>query len=278
MTTRNKILLSSSIILALLVIASVVLWEMSSTNQTEGNSMPVGFVAGIILVSVLSVFVVYFTKIKKRKYEKLLNGSYFEQYEIIKDAVLHSQLSSFHKRDVNEDVLELLLSAQESGKPVDSVIGDTDFFAQEIIRSFAKPSHLAILSLYDSLIAFILMVVGASLVMWLEEIQNSFFTTKLDISMVFFFLVVVFLIIPVTKGQAGTRSPWVFMLPVAGGVLFVLVAEVLRAFFYDVNGVRIFLDGTVRMVPGVGILMIYLLSIPLFLLLKQISRKKMLLG
>ena len=68
------------------------------------------------------------------------------------------------------------------------------------------------------------------------------------------------------------------MIPVAGGLLFILLAEFLRAFFYDLNGVRLFLDGSVRMVPNVVILMIYLLSVPMFLMLKQISRKKMLRG
>ncbi|PKO05517.1 MAG: hypothetical protein CVU41_12890 [Chloroflexi bacterium HGW-Chloroflexi-3] len=37
------------------------------------------------------------------------------------------------------------------------------------------------------------------------------------------------------------------MIPVAGGVLFVLLAELLRAFFYDVNLVRQFPDGSVQM-------------------------------
>jgi hypothetical protein len=69
-----------------------------------------------------------------------------------------------------------------------------------------------------------------------------------------------------------------YMIPVAAGVIFILLAEFLRAFFYDVNVVRQFLDGSVQMVPNVVILMIYLLSVPLFLFLKQISRKRMLGG
>jgi DNA-binding ferritin-like protein (Dps family) len=276
MTNRNKVLLVSSIILALLVIASVVVWEM--TGQSSGERIPVVLLATIILISVLSVFVVYFSKIQKKKYEKLLNQEYYEQYEIIKDAVTNSQLSVATKKDITEDVLELLLSAQESGKSVDSVVGNSQIFSNEIISSFAKPFRLAMLSLFDSFIAFILMILGASFVLWLEQTQQSFFATRLDISMVMLFLLVTFLLIPVTKAQTGTRNPWMYMIPVAGGLLFILLAEFLRAFFYDVNGVRLFLDGSVRMVPNVVILMIYLLSLPLFLILKQISRKRMIGG
>ena len=276
MTTRNKALLVSSTVLALLVIASVVVWEF--TGRSNGEKIPVVLLATIIVISILSVFVVYFSKIQKKKYEKLLNRDYYEQYEMIKDAVMNSQLSAVTKKDIIEDILELLLSAQESGKSVGSVVGDPQIFTNEIIRSFAKPIRLAMLSLFDGIIAFILMILGASFVLWLEQTQQSFFATRLDISMVILFLLVTFLLIPVTKAQTGTRNPWMYMIPVAGGVLFVLLAELLRAFFYDVNGVRQILDGSVQMVPNVVILMIYLLSVPLFLMLKQISRKRMLRG
>ena len=228
MTTRNKVLLVSSIILALLVISSVVVWEI--TGQSNGEKIPVVLFVTIIVISILSVFVVYISKIQKKKYEKLLNQEYYEQYEIIKDAVANSQLSVVTKKDIIEDILELLLSAQESGKAVASVVGNPQLFSQEILNSFAKPYRLALLDLFDSLIAFILMVVGASFMLWLEQTQQSFYVTKLDISMIAFFILVAFLLIPVTKAGAGTRNPWIFMVPVASGVLFVLIAELLRAF------------------------------------------------
>lgn len=276
MTTRNKVLLFSSIVLALMVIASIVVWEI--TGQSSEEQMPTVLIVAIIIISILSVFVVYFSKIQKKKYEKLLNQEYYEQYEIIKDAVANSQLSVGTKKDIIEDILELLLSAQESGKTVASVVGDPQLFSQEIMSSFAKPYRLALLDLFDSLIAFILMVVGASFMLWLEQTQRSFYTTKLDISMIAFFILVAFLIIPVTKAGTGTRNPWIFMVPIAGGVLFVLIAELLRAFLYDVDLVRQLLDDSVRMVPNMLTLIIYLLSVPMFLILKQISRKRILRG
>ncbi|PKO05519.1 MAG: hypothetical protein CVU41_12900 [Chloroflexi bacterium HGW-Chloroflexi-3] len=118
MTTRNKVLLISSIILALLVIASVVVWEI--TGRSSDEKIPVVLFVTIIVISILSVFVVYFSKIQKKKYEKLLNLEYYEQFEIIKDAVVDSQLSAVTKKDIIEDILELLQSAQEAGKSVGS--------------------------------------------------------------------------------------------------------------------------------------------------------------
>ncbi|PKP34686.1 MAG: hypothetical protein CVT98_10645 [Bacteroidetes bacterium HGW-Bacteroidetes-15] len=259
-----------------MVIASVVFWEI--TAQSDGDKIPVVLFVTIIVISILSVFVVYFSKIQKKKFEKLLNQEYYEQYEIIKDAVANSQLSAAAKKDISEDVLELLLSAQESGKAIRSVVENSETFARNIIQTFARPSWLAILSLYDSFIAFILMVVGLTLVLWLEQTQQSFFITQMDVSILALFVLTAFILIPVTKAGAGSRNPWIFLVPVAGGGLFVLVTQLLRGFFYDVPTVQKFLDGSVRMVPNSLILAIYLLAIPLFLMLKQISRKRMLRG
>ncbi len=278
MTVRNKIILASSIILALLVIGSVLVWNISSTNQSDNGQMPIVLLIGILTVSVLSVFVVYFSKIQKRKYEKLLNKEYYHQYEIIKDGVLNSQLSTSIKKDITGDILELLLSAQESGKEIGEVVENEEEFVKDIVQSFAKPFRLTLLNIYDSLIAFILFVVGASLLLWLEQTQNIFFTTELDISMIVFFILVAFVLLPVTKIGAGKRNPWIFIVPVAGGVIFVLLAELLRAFFYDIQAVQYFLDGSLRMIPNNMILMIYILAIPLFIMLKRISRKYLLRG
>ena len=273
MTTRNKVLILSSLLLAILVITSVVLWQVSAVNQNGAGTTPVFLLITIIVISVLSVFVVYFLKIRKRKYEKKLNYEYYEQYEIIKDALINSQLPAPTRKDIIEDVLDLLLSAQDSGKSINVVLHDTDAFVRNIIQSYANPVRLGLLSLFDSLIAFILMVVGASAFLWLEETGQGFFSTSIDFGMVVFFGLVAFLLFPVTKTGFGTRNPWIFVVPVAGGILFVLLSEILRAFFYDINAVQYFLDGTVRMVPN-G----WVLAIPLLLVLKIITRKRMLGG
>ena len=96
--------------------------------------------------------------------------------------------------------------------------------------------------------------------------------------MIVFFILVAFVLLPVTKIGAGKRNPWIFIVPVAGGVIFVLLAELLRAFFYDIQAVQYFLDGSLRMIPNNMILMIYILAIPLFIMLKRISRKYLLRG
>jgi DNA-binding ferritin-like protein (Dps family) len=274
MTQRNKIKLMSSVLLALLVILSAIAYAISSTPQNAANNASTLLITIIILASISSVFVVYFTKVQKRKYEKLLNQEYFQEYEILKDAVVNSQLAISNKKEVNEDILDILLSAQEAGKSVHEVVGNPERFVQEILLSYARPTQLAILSFLDSLIAFVLFLIGTSLLLWLGEPQQSFFAIRLDITMVVFFMLVAFVLLPVTRKQTSTKNPWTFLLPITIGILFVLLAELLRAFFYNLEVVKQFLDGTLRMIPDAGFLTIYLLSIPVFLLLKQIFRNR----
>jgi hypothetical protein len=124
MTQRTKIKLMSSVLLALLVILSAIAFAISSTPQNAANSASALLIAIIILASISSVFVVYFTKVQKRKYEKLLNQEYFQEYEILKDAVANSQLAISNKKEVNEDILDILLSAQQVGKSIHEVVGN----------------------------------------------------------------------------------------------------------------------------------------------------------
>jgi DNA-binding ferritin-like protein (Dps family) len=275
MTKRNKIILLSSVLLAVLVILSTGVFAISRADQYTASQESTLLTTMIILVSILSVFVVYFSKVQKRKYEKLLNQEYFQEYEIIKDAVANSQLSSSSKKEIIEDILDMLLSAQEAGKSVQEVTGKTEKFAQEILESYAGPIQVGILSIFDSFIAFVLFVVGTSIFLWLEETQQSFFAIRLDIAMVVFFVLVAFGLLPVTKKQTSTKNPWMYLLPIATGIVFVLFAELLRAFFYKLEAVKQFLDGSLRMIPNAGFLMLYLLSIPVFLLLKHFFRKSL---
>lgn len=126
----------------------------------------------------------------------------------------------------------------------------------------------------DSLIAFVLFVIGASLFLWLEETQQSFFAIRLEIAMVVFLILVAFVLLPAIRKQTSTKNPWTFFLPIATGILFVLLAELLRGLFYNLEVVKQFLDGTLQMIPNAGFLAIYLLSIPVFLLAKQIIRNR----
>ena len=54
---------------------------------------------------------------------------------------------------------------------------------------------------------------------------------------------------------------------------FVLIAGILRRYFYKVDAIKFLLDGTINMIPNLTILLIYCFAVPILLLLKLYVRR-----
>lgn len=276
MTKRNKIILFASILLALCVITTTIIYLKYALGINSINIRSLILIIILILISIISVPVVYFSKVHKNKFESMLNNEYFQKYEIIKDAVVNSQLSNISKKEIKEDVLDILITSQKSGKSAEDTIGNPESFSQNIIFAYSKPGRLSILNIIDGLIYFIFFILGASIFMWFEQSSNSIFEIGIDISMLAFFFLICFIIIPVTKKYTSTKNYWMFLLPIASGIFFVLIVELTRRFFYNNEIIKQFLDGAVRMTPNIIILFLYVVLIPSLLFLKSYIRKRLL--
>jgi len=276
MTKRNKIVLLTSIFLALCVIASVILNLKYTIHNNIININSFILVGIIILLSIISVPIVYFSKVRKSKFERMLSNEYFIKYEIIRDTVMNSQLSNINKKEIKEDVLDIFISAQKSGKSAEDTIGNPETFAREILKAYAKPGRLPVLSIIDGIMYFILFILGVSIFIWFEQTDMSFFETRIDISMLTFFILISFILVPLTKKLTSTHNYWMFILPVAFGIVFVLFAEIIRRFFYSNEIISQFLDGTVRMVPNIIMLILYIILIPIALFFKSYIRIRLL--
>ncbi|MBM3709513.1 MAG: hypothetical protein FJW61_03710 [Actinobacteria bacterium] len=74
---------------------------------------------------------------RKSKFEAILNNEYFQKYEIIKDAVMNSQLSNIAKKEIKEDILDMLITAQKSGKSADDTVGSPESFSRNLCNIFS---------------------------------------------------------------------------------------------------------------------------------------------
>lgn len=276
MTKRNKTVLLASIFLALCVIATVILNLKYTIHDNAININSLILIGIIILLCVISVPIVYFSKVRKSKFEIMLNNEYFQKYEIIRDAVMNSQLSIAAKKEIKEDVLDILISAQKSGKSAKDTIGNPETFAREILLSYAKPGRLPVLSIIDGIMYFILFMLGVSIFIWFEQTDMSFFKTRININMIIFFFIISFILIPVIKKLTSTHNYWIFILPLIFGIVFVLLDKIARRFFYSNEIIRQFLYGTVKMVPNIIILILYIVLIAIALFFKSYIRKRLL--
>lgn len=276
MSTREKAILMSSVLLAATCVISCAFFVMTGSSGSPCvNGASLLF---ITLVSVISVVAVYFLRVRKSQWERLLNRDYLLKYEVIKDAVANSQLSNRNKREIGNDVLDLLISAQGDGKPADEVVGNAEIFAQRILASFTSPIRLAVLSMYDGVVFLAVFLIGANMLQWLENASQSFFDIRTDLSLVVFFAIVAFALLPLTRHLTARQNPWFFGIPLAFGVFFIVFAQVLRKHFLNVEVVKIFLDGTLNVVPNPVTLVVYLLAVPGILLAKTQVRRLLMRG
>ena len=143
MTKRDKFIIFCSIVIALCLIIGIV----CISGISGSNSKFLSYSVPIIIISLLAVLAVYFSRIRKGKYEKMLNGEYYQKYEAIRDIIMNSQLSNNSKKEIKEDILDILISAQKAGKSVDNVVNSPVEFAENIIKSYLRPERIAVLTL-----------------------------------------------------------------------------------------------------------------------------------
>ncbi len=274
MTYRSKVVFFSAILLGLCVTATSLIWALSSKGSAQISGLIVTISA--ILISLASILYVYFMKVRKNRDERLLDLDFYREYELVKDAIALSQLPSGLKKDVTDDVLEMLITAQKAGRSVADVIINPQSFADEIISSFAKPSSFFLLNLFDSGVFLSVFVLFTNLAIWLENTENGFFNVKIEISMIVLFLLISFLLIPLAKSLTTSKRNWAFLLPLAFGIAYIFLMEVLRRQFYSVEAARTFLDEGLILIPSNLALAAYIGAIPLLMLIKSMCRRMLL--
>lgn len=267
MTQKSKVILLSSILLALCVIGSTMMTIFDS-NWSLSNTSTLLFTVGIFLISISSVFFIYFKKIVKKPDEKKLNKVFFRQFEMFKDIILSSSLPKNYKMNIIEDVLEMLLTAQFDGRDVDSTLGDPESFAKDIISACINKPKSVMNHAIDSAIAFILFTMLISSFLWLEDISKDFFAQRIDISMIIFYAIISFVLYPVIRLFIMKKSIWAYTIPLLSGIAFIAITKLLRVYFYETNLVKTLLDDTIGMIPNLGVLVFWLIALMLLYVLR----------
>lgn len=272
MTKRDKIVILSSVVLALLVIASIVLYGVKSTAWDQTASLALG--VGLIVLSLLSVGFVFIRLVRKSTFEKRLHPEFLIVYQGMKDALINSELRPADQREALSDILELMISAQEGGKTVGAAFPDTAGFTQAVVKAYTKKGRRGLFLLLNGGVAFLSFAVMVQTLLWLEDPAKSYFTQRIDIGMIVFFAVIAFAVLPLVKLLSAKQTPWMYIIPLLSGVLFVGLMEALRYFFSEARPVQAFLNGSVSMIPNAVVLGGYLLAILLLMLAKYMIRRR----
>lgn len=250
MTNRAKMVLIASVLLALGVIASTIPLLKTAFEGEFVNIQILIFSLIIILLGIISVIGVYYSKVKKDQIERQLTKEFYEGYEIIKDSIMNSQLDRLTIKDIKEDILDMLILAQNSGKSFKETIGDAKKFSLDILEQYGKTPKYNIIHFIDSVVYMIMFVLGVTAVMWAEDVNKNFFNVKIDVSILVFFILISFIIVPYLKVNSISKNPKLIFLPIGIGTLYVISIELMRRFFYQLKAIKWFLEGNVNIVSS----------------------------
>ncbi len=271
MTKRDNFIIFCSIAIASCLIIGIVC--ISGINGS--NSKFLSYSVPIILISLLAVLAACFSRIRKSKYERILNNEYYQKYEAIRDIIMNSQLSNNSKKEIKEDILDILISAQKAEKSVDNVVNSPVEFAENIIKSYLRPERISVLTLLDGIMFSIIFILLTNCVLWFENVKENFFSTSIDIDVLVVIFFVAFIVIPVSKSfkSKSNQSIGTYILPLIITITFILLLGIITKVFSGNEFIEQFYSSRVNIIPNIIIFIVYIIMVPTCIFLKAYVRK-----
>jgi hypothetical protein len=264
MTNRTKIILLSAFLLAFLAVvgsSGALGPELPAKTQVYAYSF-------LISVDILAAPFVYWLRLRRRGHEKLLEPDFSAKYKTIKDTVDQAALPDQARQEITDAALDLLLAAQKAGRPADLAVPDTDGLAAAFIRACDNRRMFWLSQLPSRCLYFICFILSGQLLRWFENTRQDLLAIHQDYLQLLFFLLLAFVLLPLLQSDRMQAKDWLYLVPVGGGVLYVLAATSLRAFAANVPIIQTVALGSVNIIPSRMVLFLLLALIPLLLLLR----------
>lgn len=241
---RSKWMIFSSLALSVALIATVLLYFFRVSENGGATDNELWLVIGMIVLAVVTFGLILVYRLRRGRYERQLDEHYYAAFEKISDALNTSVLSYTEKKETRNDILSLLVEAQESGRAVEDVVGnDISGFIDKVKRSFGYRSGF-LFNLLSSVQYGIILVTFVQIILYFENLGvKSFFDAQLGLSLFVMFIPLALIIYPLIKQQLRKENTtWAYILPFGYGVVFIGLLILLDNTAYHVPWVRYFLD------------------------------------
>lgn len=269
----KKIVIFSSILIGLLIISSIIMFVFWPNNRS-GNSL-LSILTIIIFFALISAVLMIILIAKRRRYSSFLRNDYYEVYERIVLALENSTLSIFERREINLDISELLLQAQEKKRPVNSVIeNNIEDFIERIKLSYGYRNGILfnILSGIQNLL-FVLTIVQATI--YLIRNTDPFFETTMGLMMLPYMFLLSFLLLPLLRYLISRQKIIWFIIALVGLVSLDLGSnELLRRFGSDIAWVQTYFEKEITFISSWFIVIILILVMVSSWLAKWFMRRQ----
>lgn len=237
---QSKWMIFSSLALSVALIVTVLMYFFR-VSENNGNS-ELWFVIGMIVLAAVSFGLILMHRLRRGRYARRLNEDYYAVYEKISDALNTWVLSYTEKKETRNDILSLLVEAQENGRMVQDVVGDDiSSFIDKVKRSFGYRSGF-VFNLLSSVQYGIILVTCVQIILYFKHLgEKSFFDAQIGFSLFVMFIPLALIIYPLIKQQLRKQnSAWAYILPFGYGVGFIGLLILLDNTAYHLRGCDIF--------------------------------------
>ncbi len=285
MNSRTKWLTATAITLTVVLILTIILYE---TKALKGGATDNGAILlGIIVasVAVLSVIFVFYMRKKKGKLYAILPDSYRDTLDDIMMSISASNMGSLQKRQIEEELLDLFVSAYADGKSVEEAIGDDKkSFIDDITRAHGAKNNFFTYEL-SGLQYFIVYLLFAQLSDFIRSGSESmsFFDTVTDFSTIALFALLSFVTIPlvmvayhkaVRSDRFSLAIAGFVALPIISFAIFIGFNEILIRYFAQTGFGEVFLQDGVVVYAGYIFIVLGLFLVGAAMLLKRMIQKR----
>jgi len=288
MNKKTKTLLLFSIVLSILLILTTITYLMKSLENSGMISGLLIFSISVICVALLSVLIVFIFRRRKEKQYELLGEDFKDALDDIMLGINSSNMNAISKKQVEEDLLDLLAQADAAGKKVKDVIGqDQDKFVEEVIKAHGAKHTFCTYEL-SGLQYFVIYLFIAHLYEFLKHMNENraFFEVSVENSTIFLFALISFITIPVVMVvYRKTVAQNKFMLLVISYIAvpaitfagFILLMEYLPALSSDSGMIDFLINQSTTIVSGlfsmIGLIVLFTLALILKRMIQKFSLK-----
>lgn len=256
LTNQSKFLVYGTLFIAgLVILTACILLIFTEKGNTKGN---IWIAVVLIIISIASVVIMILARRSIKYKAKLLNEEYYNTYEKIADMMQGSALSYLEKRETQNDILGLLIDAQNSGRKVSEVTGsDLTEYVKQVQDSFGyrnKLLFLAISGIQYSII-YLFMI---QLYEWVKH-GGSFFEAQPGYSSLIVLLPVALVGIPLMRTMIWKqRIILAYIIPLVFVGIGIAFMEITYANFLDVKWINSIHNDVFSYFPGWGFVVLWL--------------------
>ena len=194
------------------------------------------------------------------KYASSLAVEYYEVHEDLGAALQNSSLSLVERKEIQLDILGLLVQAQQDGRPARDVVGsDLSEFVANIESSYGYRGRFGFYLLHGFQYFIFLQCVSQAAVFGIRGI-TPFMETLIGVPQIPFSILLSFVLIPMMTFAMSKRKVLLMVLvPIGFALLYLAVNRALRGSFNDASWAQFYLDGEVGFITSWEVLVLWMI-------------------